>query len=269
MHKAAKIEDYSEIRKTNYGFSEVPEVSRVIAYLKENNIFQENFLNTFLDIGSNRGKVAQAFYKHFIIYPDKIHLIEPDIISFENIKALIANNQLQKFNAKNLAFSNKDEMKVFRSLSHISFNNRGDYSQLSTLHDRDYPRTGEILPDGSVVKPNLYEVEVMRGETYMKKFNLKNIDFCKIDAEGHAYQILEGFGELISNIKCIFLETENFDHWQNQKYASDVSKLLTEKSFYLELDIVRSYPWFTFRNADGSVPAQFNQLWINRNYQRI
>jgi len=259
---ATKTENYSDLAEDIV--PRHPECSRVITYLQENNIFQDGCLNSFLDIGSNRGKFAQAIYRNFIIYPDKVHLIEPDIISFENIKTLIMHRKLQNFNVKNLAFSNKDEMRVFRSLSHISFKTKLDYSQISSLHDRDYSRTGETLPDGSLIEPNLYEVEVMRGETYMKKFNLKKIDFCKIDAEGHAYQILEGFGKLISNIKCIFLESENFEHWTNQKYESDISKLLIEKEFSLELNIVRSYPWLPFENA-----AQFNQLWINKNYQII
>lgn len=261
---ATKTEDYLEIARLGPQSDIVslhPEASRVITYLKENNIFQNNFLDLFLDIGSDRGKAAQAFYKNFIIYPDKVHLIEPDVISFENIKELRAKGKLEKFHVQNVAFSNKDGMRIFKSLSHIKLDTqRDDFSQISTLHDRDYSLTGEPDAAGG---PNLYEVEVIRGETYMKKFNIKNIDFCKIDAEGHTYEILEGFGEQILNIKCIFLETESFEVWKNQKYASDVSELLIAKGFDLELNIARHVPWA------GENGYQYNQLWINKSYKIV
>jgi len=254
-------ENYLDVVKKDYGFGEVSEVGRAMAYLKENKVFSNDFIETCLDIGANSGKVAQSFYKNFTVYPDKIYLIEPDIISFEKIKILISQKKLQPFNIQNVAFSNEDKMGIFKSLSHIKLPphlKRGDLSQISTLHDRNYLETGEPMPDGSAIEPHLYEVKVMRGDTYMKKFNLKNVDFCKIDAEGHAYEILDGFGELISNIKCIFLETESFEVWKNQKYTEDIFNFLSLKGFELALDIVRNVPW------GGEKATQSNQLWINK-----
>jgi len=140
-------------------------------------------------------------------------------------------------------------MGVLKSFSHYKLPYYGmDLTKINTLHERDY----------EAVIPKLYEVELTRGETFMKKFNLETIDFCKIDAEGHSYEILEGFGKAISNIKCIFLETENFEVWKGQKYTNDIDDFLTKNNFNLEWQTTERIIWA------GEGKYQNNQLWINK-----
>ena len=59
----------------------------------------------------------------------------------------------------------------------------------------------------------------------------RDIDLCKIDVEGASYEVLQGFGNAIEDIKLIQIEAEQKVIWNDQKTFKEVYVLLREKGF--------------------------------------
>lgn len=68
-----------------------------------------------------------------------------------------------------------------------------------------------------------------------------------IDAEGCAYEVLQGAEKLLERTQCMLIEVEAIQHWENQKVDCDVIALLQSKGFEV---IVR----------DQEYPEQYNIL---------
>jgi FkbM family methyltransferase len=58
-------------------------------------------------------------------------------------------------------------------------------------------------------------------------------DLLKLDVEGHAYEVLEGFGNQLHNIKAIAVETEEIEIWEGQKTHNQIQEFLESKGFKL------------------------------------
>lgn len=53
---------------------------------------------------------------------------------------------------------------------------------------------------------NKITLEVRRADEYIRKNNIQEIDFLKIDTEGYEFKVLKGFGETLSIVKMIQFE---------------------------------------------------------------
>jgi FkbM family methyltransferase len=72
-------------------------------------------------------------------------------------------------------------------------------------------------------------------EVPMKRMDSRpfHCDLLKLDVEGHAYEVLEGFGDKLGTIKAIAVETEQIELWEGQKIHDQVQELLESKGFKL------------------------------------
>jgi FkbM family methyltransferase len=72
-------------------------------------------------------------------------------------------------------------------------------------------------------------------EVPMKRMDSEpiNFDLLKLDVEGHAYEVLEGFGDQLNNLKAIAVETEEIELWEGQKIHDQVQEFLESKGFKL------------------------------------
>lgn len=52
-----------------------------------------------------------------------------------------------------------------------------------------------------------------------------------IDAEGHAFQVLQGADKVLSKTKYVFIEVEGIQFWKDQKLDSDIVDYLSRKGF--------------------------------------
>lgn len=68
-----------------------------------------------------------------------------------------------------------------------------------------------------------------------------------VDAEGCAYEVLEGAVSLLKNVQCMLIEVESTDHWTDQKMDADVISLLEDQGF-------------TVIARDQEYPQQYNIL---------
>lgn len=162
--------------------------------------------NNYLEIGARDKINADFICAQFNIEPKHVHLIEPHPISYESLK------QGSNYCVHKMAFSNMSGKKSFYALE----KNVG-VSSLINRKDDFYEKTGyqKITTD------------VVTARQFMSDYSIDEIDMCKIDVEGHSYEVLEGFGEDLRKVKILHVECETREIWQNQKIYEDVRNYLS------------------------------------------
>jgi len=69
-------------------------------------------------------------------------------------------------------------------------------------------------------------VEVARGDTFMKKHNISGIDLLKIDVQSNEVKTLQGFSFLLDTIKAIFVEVSMYDFYESRSSIKRVEESL-------------------------------------------
>lgn len=78
------------------------------------------------------------------------------------------------------------------------------------------------------------------------------MDVVKIDTEGFSWQVLDGFGDKLKNVKLLHVETERRPFHDDHRLIDEVTQFMKSKGFYLA-DI--SYEW-----GEGIQ----DQVWVNK-----
>jgi FkbM family methyltransferase len=74
-------------------------------------------------------------------------------------------------------------------------------------------------------------LNIKKGKEYVIANNIKNIDFIKIDTEGYELNVLQGFDDVLENVKIIQFEYGG-TFLDNGKKLIDVINYLEQKGFY-------------------------------------
>jgi len=168
-------------------------------------------VKNFMEIGSRDGDDANAFARAAGI--SEVHIIEPAPLSAEAIR-----HRYPHFRTYQLAMSNEGGRMRFHNVVDPDPVRRG----MSSLMGRGIYDT---LPTEVV------DVEVMRGDDFLRTHGIDEVSACKIDVEGHAVEVLEGFGELLTRIQAIHLECEMVPVWEGQRLYGDARRILESKGF--------------------------------------
>ena len=139
----------------------------------------------FVDIGANKGEYTNFLLK---VKPNlECHLFEPSIKNFEKLK--------KRFSQKNIFINN---IGLFNSnkKSKLFYDHSG--SELASLTKRRLEHFQVDMDFEEII-------ELQRFDNYWRDKN-SIIDYIKIDVEGHELDILEGFGDLIQNVRLIQFE---------------------------------------------------------------
>ena len=178
-----------------------------------------------------------------VFYNELLKLIQNKFIEPNptNYQTLISN--FPDFISLHAAASNITEKQIFQC--HIpaadisSFKKRIDYY----MYNGDY-------------RDNYYdvEIEVYRMDDLFKKHDIKTIDVCKIDVEGCTYEVLEGFGNRITDVGAYHIEGELKVLYENQKLFSDFKQIL-ERSGFTMVD---------YCQFDDD--TQCDSIWINNKF---
>lgn len=79
---------------------------------------------------------------------------------------------------------------------------------------------------------NEIEVDVCRIDTLIEQGKIpETAEVVKIDVEGKSYEVLDGFGKYLSNVKILHVECETKDCYGGQKTLDDIVKFMTKKGF--------------------------------------
>jgi FkbM family methyltransferase len=181
-----------------------------------------------LDVGSNKGQSIDFFLginknvKIFAFEPNKT-LYHYLIKKYKNHSNIVINN---------FGVSNISGVLDFRE------NILDETSTFETLNlESEYlEKKAKIL---GVKKENLvkdiYKVDVISLNDFLKKFNSEYFDVLKVDVEGHELQVLQGLfsrSEMNSFIRFIQIEQHNDDMYDNYSNQREIVELLSKNGYF-------------------------------------
>jgi len=139
--------------------------------------FLKNNIKSIFDVGCR----DDTIFKNF---DGTVHYFEPSTDSIEKLKKQSNSNQTSYYN--NIALSDATG-ELYYYPKYQSFHNRIKSCRI------DDDENKQLIP-------------TITGFDYFKNNNIKEIDFLKIDVEGHEFAVIKGFKELISSINIIQFE---------------------------------------------------------------
>jgi FkbM family methyltransferase len=119
----------------------------------------------------------------YLEFPGEVHYFDPVPRFIEDLK---------KLPTQNSSYYNCFGLGEEESISYY-------YPTYQSFHNR-------ITSCGQDDTKNRLLFEIKRGDSYMNLKGITEIDFLKIDTEGHELAVLKGFGESLRNVKIIQFE---------------------------------------------------------------
>jgi len=176
-----------------------------------------------LEIGSRDGHDAEKLRNLFKIAPENVYIVEANADQVPKIKESYPQATVFDF-----AVTNKPGTAYFNKVKQ-GFSE--GFVGTSSLMDR---------PDLYKDKVDKVEVVAQTGAYLLEQISDEKIDLCKIDVEGHTFEVLESFGEKIHRINTFHIESEHVAKWQGQKLY-EVTKAYLESMEYTQ--IMFMYVW--------------------------
>lgn len=159
-------------------------------------------INIIFDVGCRSDS-------EFIYFSGDVHYFDPVNEFIENLK----NNNIMN---KNSYFNN------------FGLGEKNDQIYYYPRYQSFYNRVNSCLVSDDV---NKILLQIKKGKDYMISNNIKNIDFLKIDTEGFELNVLQGFEDLLENIKIIQFEYGG-TYLDNNTKLIDVINYLEKNGFY-------------------------------------
>ena len=175
-----------------------------------------------LDIGANTGGYSEKIIK---IVNSKVVSFEPSKDSFLKLKKL-KKKYPKQISIFNIALSNKRKKLKFYSV--------GIESQLASF-EQNINKFSYV--DKKKIKTS--RLKTIIGDNFFKKIKINgNIDFIKIDTEGHDYEVLLGLKETIKKHKPKFIQFE-----MNWHYLFSGHNIFKISSQFKDYNIYRMLPY--------------------------
>jgi len=156
------------------------------------NLLSGKKINTVLDIGANVGMFSLELY---LKRPDvDYYIFEPIPATYTNLLRTIKlnNGNLDKLHPFNLGISNEEGTLKFY------LPGESEAASLKPVDDKFYRKQSDSFGNytGSVTMDEV-ECRVTTADIFAKKYNLRSVDFMKIDVEGNEKFVLEGSKEIL------------------------------------------------------------------------
>ncbi len=179
-------------------------------------------LNSIIDVGANKGGFIDIILN--INSSSSIHAFEPNPKIYQK---LIFKYENKNIKINNLAVSDTTEKKIFYE-NIFDLTSSLEKPNLESEHSRKKIKTFGIKSE-ELIK-NIYEVNTTTLSAYLKSQYILNIDFIKIDIEGHEFECLKGlFNNLECNIK--YIQVEEHITESHSKSVRESKKILANNSF--------------------------------------
>ncbi len=167
--------------------------------------------SVFIDVGANVGAYLYTLENH--LKPENIFAFEPNQQLFKRLKRLFP-----KVNLFSLALSDVSTIAEFKIpvINGEKVHTRGTLQ--TSIKEKNEEKTilqkVEVKPLDDLVFDEVYIEQDRNAQT--NKFNLKKLDFIKIDVEGNEMQTLRGAKKTIEKFKPILMvEMEQRHHKEN------------------------------------------------------
>jgi len=158
-------------------------------------------INVIFDVGCRSDS-------EFIPFTGEVHYFDPVNEFVEQLKRTSNSNSRAYFN--NFGLGEADEQLYY-------------YPRYQSFYDRI--ASCNVSDDSNKILLN-----IKKGKNYVCDNNITNIDFLKIDTEGHELSVLKGFEDTLENIKMIQFEYGG-TFLDNNVKLNDVITYLEQKGF--------------------------------------
>ena len=200
---------------------------KIFNFLKKKGI---KSFDIMFDVGAHRGETIEVFLKNFKI--KNIISFEPSPINYSFLKSKKSIFQ-KKYEATNIIIEN------------LALGNENAKKNINQFEESSSTSLKEINTDANYYKKKIkvlnlsqknnlvssFQINVLKTNEYLKKNNINEINFLKIDTEGYEYEILMGLDKEISKVEIIMFE-HHYDDMIKKKYTySDIYKLLNKFNF--------------------------------------
>lgn len=229
-------------------------------FLKKENAQILKILNNFetdlniLDIGATGG-IQKKW--HLIENILNVSMVEP------NANSYFGKNNFKSTNLISKLFSNEDRKIVKFNIT--------DYNWCSSINKPNFEHLNKYKGKIGFFSKDSYKVlkEIeLNTTTIDKSFENKKLDFIKIDAEGHHYEILQGAREKLKTVLGLEVECEFFQLRKDQKLFYDVMKLLNDNNFEFT-DFLVIHRWERDKFRFTGQPQHSDLLFLKKPEQII
>ena len=166
---------------------------------------------TVFEIGSHNGDDAEYLRACYDIHHSNVFCFEPNPDTFKELSLTHPD-----FNNINVGISNYNGQADFNCVE----SDPGVSSLRKKIH---------LAPNDGKVSLT----DICRMDSIIDHYDIESIDICKIDVEGCAYEVLEGFGDKLNKVKSFQIEAELTPLFENQKLYQHVAELLHANGYHL------------------------------------
>jgi FkbM family methyltransferase len=191
-----------------------------------------NTANIIIDIGTRDGDDAEYFRQN--LNGTEVYAFDANPLAVEETK-----KRYPDFAVIERAVSDYDGTTKFSQIISADKDLAG-CSSIVRIHD--------VAGKGTSTE---IEVPVIRMDTFLKSLGITEVDVIKVDTEGFSFEVVNGLGDYIHNVKLFHLETETFKRHDGHKNNLEVKSFMESKGFDL-VDL--SYEWGTTIE---------DQVWVN------
>ena len=184
-----------------------------------------------IEIGAHYGEDTLRLLETF---PNaEIHCFEPDSRNHAIFEKLVNNDHVKLYN---FALSDKEgEAKFFRSYSDEKIEivpEKYDFISLEEYVNEKLNGSGasSLKPGFPDILSKEYYVNTRRFDTWYADNQIGEIDFAWIDVQGAERDVINGMGDIIKQIKYIWMEFGE-DQYQDAMNRQETIELLDSKSF--------------------------------------
>lgn len=215
-------------------------------FVKKNYPYRRNWIfdlkRTFdnakiiLDVGAYVGEVSIELNKWFPMA--KIYAFEPVKESFEKLQK--STQILKNILSFNIALGDKNQTTVIPIYS---------CGTINTLKDAQYDEVAKLTQ----------EIKVFRLDEFLSENKITGvIDILKIDVEGYEFEVLNGVGDYLQNIKFIVTEV-GYQRTTTKTHFSDMDIFMESNNFEL-FNIYDLMPTYNNRTK----LSYSNNVYINK-----
>ena len=179
----------------------------------------------FFDVGAHVGNYAHLLRKKFA--NAQIFAFEPNPKTFEQLQRNVANANVR---AVNIGLSNeKATTTIYTYGNETDSEHASVYADVMTSLHHDQ-------------KPVSFDIELETLDAFCEQHEIQEIDFLKIDTEGHELSVLEGAKRMLSSGKIKLIQFEfNEMNVVSRVFMKDFYSVLPAYSLY-RLDSTRLIP---------------------------
>lgn len=214
---------FIEARTNTRLYRELPRGTDLFVDLRE--YFPRFDVRVVFDVGANVGQSALPFLEQ---YPDcHVYCFEPVEANFQKLRARLGNNERVRCVQAALGRSAGQVRMIL--------NGRGDRFRLAQGN-------GSAAPDGCTVA-----VPIDNVDAYAAAADVEQIDFLKIDTEGHDLAVLEGADRMLSEGRVQMVQVEAGMNPENMLHVplAKLQRFLETRDYYLFAFYEQHHEWPT------------------------